>query len=297
MKHFQLSLLLIYFYSVSAAESHHFNFRSGDLQNWSGLSEGDINIHVFHLWEAQTTLLRSVDESALTAVTESHVLWGLTPNDNITPGGGVKRYIVENAPDSFDAPGEWYLDRKRGILILWPPEVPRSSQVVLSVNATAVLNCVEASNLEFRGLGVENASACGIRIEKGENCRVVACEIRNVGTHGIAVKGDRHQIVGCDIHHTGDKAIAMDSGNRYTLAWGDSLIDNCHLHHTNRVVRAGSQAVSFLGVGNRLSHNVIHDTGYIAIRFGGNEHVLEHNRLFRTNVESAEGGVFYTGRD
>ncbi|MBT7844168.1 MAG: right-handed parallel beta-helix repeat-containing protein [Lentisphaerae bacterium] len=211
--------------------------------------------------------------------------------------GGAKRYSAMHVLEELDTPGEWYLDRKRGVLLLWPPRERNSSEVVLSLNSTAVIHCVEASHLEFRGLGVECSASCGIRIEKGANCRVVACEVRNVGAHGIHVKGDRHQVVGCDIHHTGDKAIAMDCGNRYTLARGDSLIDNCHLHHTNRVVRAGSQAVSFLGVGNRFSHNVIHDTGYIAIRFGGNEHVMEFNRLFRTNVESAEGGVFYTGRD
>ena len=211
--------------------------------------------------------------------------------------GGANRYSAIHLLEELDHPGEWYLDRARGILYVWPPESPRTAQVVLSVNATAVLRCIDASHLEFRGFGIECAAGCGIRIEKGRDCRVVACEIRNVGTHGIQVDGDGHRIVGCDIHHTGDKAIAMTSGNRYTLTRGDSLIDNCHLHHTNRIVRAGSQAVSLDGVGNRFSHNVIHDTGYIAVRFAGNEHVLEYNRLFRTNVESAEGGVFYTGRD
>lgn len=211
--------------------------------------------------------------------------------------GGASRYCAMHVLEELDRPGEWYLERERGLLFLWPPESPRSSQVVLSVNATAVLQCVGASYLEFRGLGIESSAGCGIRIEKGSDCRVVACEIRNVGTHGISVTGDRHEVLGCDIHHTGDKAIAMDSGDRYTLTRGDSLIDNCHLHHTNRIVRAGSQAVSLLGVGNRFSHNRVHDTGYIAVRFAGNDHIMEYNRLFRTNVESAEGGIFYTGRD
>ena len=211
--------------------------------------------------------------------------------------GGASRYCAMPVLEELDAPGEWTLDRDRGLLFLWPPESPRTPQVVLSVNSTALLHGVNASHLEFRGLGIEGSAACGIRLDKGSDCRVVACEVRNVGTHGIAVTGDRHQILGCDVHHTGDKAIAMDSGDRNTLTRGESVLDNCHLHHTNRVVRAGSQAVSLTGVGNRFSHNLIHDTGYIAIRFAGNDHVLEYNRLFRTNVEATEGGVFYTGRD
>ncbi|MBN2452463.1 MAG: right-handed parallel beta-helix repeat-containing protein [Lentisphaeria bacterium] len=211
--------------------------------------------------------------------------------------GGASRYCALHVLEELDTPGEWYLDRGRGILLLWPPEQAAADELVLSVNPAAVLHCVETSHLTFRGLGIECAAGCGVRVEKGTGCLLVGCEIRNVGVHGVAVTGSGNAVVGCDIHHTGDKAVEMDSGDRATLTPGASLIDNCHLHHTNRVVRAGSQAVSLLGVGNRFSHNLIHDTGYIAVRFAGNDHVLEYNRLFRTNVESAEGGVFYTGRD
>lgn len=211
--------------------------------------------------------------------------------------GGASRYCAMHVLEELDAPGEWYLDRQRDVLFLWPPDSSQTSDVVISVNPTAVLHCIEADHIEFRGLGIECSAGSGIRIDDGTACRVVGCEVRNVGVHGIAATGDHIEVVGCDIHDTGDKAVDLDSGDRYTLTRGESVIDNCHMHHTNRIVRAGSQAVSLLGVGNRLSHNLIHDTGYIAVRFAGNDHVLEHNRLFRTNVESAEGGVFYTGRD
>ena len=211
--------------------------------------------------------------------------------------GGANRYCAMHVLEELDTPGEWYLDRERGIVFLWPPENASTAQVVLSVNPTGVLHCTKTSFIEFRNLGIECSAGCGICLDKAADCRIVGCEVRNVGTHGIAITGDRNQVIGCDIYHTGDKAIAMDSGDRATLTPGESLIDNCHLHHTNRIVRAGSQAVSLSGVGNRFSHNLIHDTGYIAIRFAGNDHVMQYNRLFRTNVESAEGGVFYTGRD
>ncbi len=211
--------------------------------------------------------------------------------------GGASRYCALQVLEELDSPGEWYVDRQRGILFLWPPKSPAVSRVVLSVNPTAVLHCNGTSYVEFHHLGIECAAGCGIRIDQGTACRLVGCEIRNVAAYGIDLSGDRNQVVGCDIHHTGDRAVSLQSGDRSALTPGESSIDNCHLHHTNRVVRAGSQAVSLRGVGNRLSHNVIHDTGYIAVHFSGNDHVMEYNRLFRTNVESAEGGVFYTGRD
>jgi len=209
--------------------------------------------------------------------------------------GGASRYCAMHVLEELDVPGEWYLDRTRGLLLVWPPD--GDQPLTLSYNPTAVIHADGVSNVEFRGLGIEGSAGCGILTAGGADVRIVGCEVRNVGTHGIDATGDRQAIVGCDIHDTGDKAIVLRSGDRYTLTRGESLIDNCWLHHTNRVVRAGSQTVALDGVGNRMSHNVIHDTGYIAIRFAGNDHLLEYNHLFRTNVESAEGGVFYTGRD
>jgi len=211
--------------------------------------------------------------------------------------GGANRYFAVNLLDELDDAGEWFLDRDGGTLYLIPPAGLQGDHVTSSVNSEAVIRCVRTQHVEFHGLGIECSARDGIRIEGGSDCRVVGCEIRNVAFTGIAVTGDRHQIQGCDIHHTGNVGISVKSGDRRRLIRGDSVVDNCHIHHTNRIVRAGSRAVSMDGVGIRVSHNLIHDVGYIAVGFLGNDHVMEFNRLFRTNDESSEGGVFYTGRD
>jgi len=211
--------------------------------------------------------------------------------------GGANRYFAVNLLDELDAPGEWFLDRDGGTLYLIPPARLQDDHVTLSVNSEAVIRCAGTQHVEFHGFGIECSARDGVRIEGGSDCRVVGCEIRNVAFTGVAASGDRHQIVGCDIHDTGNIGVSVKSGDRRQLTRGDSVVDNCHIHHTNRIVRAGSKAVSFDGVGIRVSHNLIHDVGYIAVGFLGNDHVMEFNRLFRTNDESSEGGVFYTGRD
>jgi hypothetical protein len=209
--------------------------------------------------------------------------------------GGACRYFAVNLLEELDAPGEWYLDRTRSLLYLWPPA--DAKRLVLSVNPTAVIDGEKVQHVEFRGLGVECSARDGIRLAKSNFCRVIACEVRNVAFNGIVTEGSQNLISGCDIHDTGDAGVSVFTGDRYTLTAGGSVVDNCHIHHTNRISRAGSKALEFRGVGGRISHNLIHDTGYIAIRFHGNDHVLEYNHLFRTNVESTEGGVFYIGRD
>ena len=212
-------------------------------------------------------------------------------------GGGAKRYFAVNLLEELDAPGEWFLDRKTRTLFLIPPTELQGDHVTLSVNPDAVIRCEGTKHVTFRGFGIECSARDGVRFEGGADCSLVSCDIRNVAFTGVVVRGDRHRIVGCNIHHTGNVGISMNSGDRFHLVSGDSVIDNCHIHHTNRIIRAGSRAVSIDGVGIRVSHNLIHDVGYIAIGFSGNDHLMEYNRLFRTNDESSEGGVFYTGRD
>lgn len=209
--------------------------------------------------------------------------------------GGARHFFAVNLLEELDTPGEWYLDRGRGLLYLWPP--PHFERLVLSVNPTAVIEGNGVEHVHFRDLGIECSARDGIRLTRSHHCRIVACEVRNVAFDGIVVSGNHNLIAGCDIHHTGNRALTVETGDRFALEPGGTVVENCHIHHTNRIVRAGDQAVHLAGVGGRIAHNLIHDCGYIAIRFSGNEHLMEYNRLFRTNTETAEGGVFYTGRD
>ncbi len=269
-----------------------FKYRGGRPERWDTTA----GVWLYGYWRrgfrAEFIRIKAVDREAKTIrLAARNTLGGLQD------GGGC-RYFAVNLLEELDAPGEWFLDRGTRNLYLMPPKELRSDQVVLSVNPEAVILCRGARHIEFRGLGIECSARDGIRIEGGSDCSVVGCEVRNVAFTGVAITaGDRHRVVGCDVHDTGNTGVAVRSGDRYKLVPGNAVVDNCHIHHTNRVVRAGSRAVSIRGVGVRFSHNLIHDCGYIAVAFQGNDHVMEFNHLFRTNTEAVEGGVFYTGRD
>jgi hypothetical protein len=56
-------------------------------------------------------------------------------------------------------------------------------------------------------------------------------------------------------------------------------------------------AISVEGVGNRVTHNLIHDAPHMAIFFGGNDHVIEFNEIHDVCLESNDAGAIYAGRD
>ena len=51
------------------------------------------------------------------------------------------------------------------------------------------------------------------------------------------------------------------------------------------------------GVGQRASHNLIHDHPHCAILFNGNDHLVEFNEIHHIALETGDVGAIYTGRD
>ncbi|MCD6359801.1 MAG: right-handed parallel beta-helix repeat-containing protein, partial [Armatimonadetes bacterium] len=72
---------------------------------------------------------------------------------------------------------------------------------------------------------------------------------------------------------------------------------NNHIHHWGRWSRMYKSAVNVRGVGNRVSHNLLHDAPHTAIFFAGNEHIIELNEIHSVCYESNDAGAIYNGRD
>ena len=51
------------------------------------------------------------------------------------------------------------------------------------------------------------------------------------------------------------------------------------------------------GVGNRVTHNLIHDAPHNAIQLSGNDHFIEFNEIHDVCQETGDVGAFYMGRD
>jgi hypothetical protein len=109
--------------------------------------------------------------------------------------------------------------------------------------------------------------------------------------------GDHNGVFGCDIYEIGNGGISISGGNREKLQPAGHYADNNHIHRYGRWNRMYQSAISMSGVGNRASHNLIHDAPHIAISFGGNDHIMEYNEIHNVCYESNDAGAIYAGRD
>jgi len=85
-----------------------FAFRPGDIRE--GPAWRDAEIITYHSWECSWQTIRRID------LARGEVHFNTPCRYPIGFFGKACRYRIENVPAAFDAPGEWYLDRRTGVL-------------------------------------------------------------------------------------------------------------------------------------------------------------------------------------
>ncbi len=209
-----------------------------------------------------------------------------------------KRYYAFNILEELDEPGEWYLDRKAGVLYFWPPAPLKGADTVISMLEEPLVTLDGAANVTLRGLTFEFTRGDAVDVRGGVGNQVVDCTIRNIGNVGIKIEsGERHSVLRCDISQTGDNAIVLAGGDRPTLAAAGNSVESCNIHQFGRWVRTYTPGVLISGVGNQILHNRIHDAPHCAILLNGNEHHIEFNEIDHVALETHDVGAFYLGRN
>ena len=208
---------------------------------------------------------------------------------------GGKRFFAYNLLDELDAPGEWYLDRKKGVLYLRPPRPLVECDLAISMLKGYMVSMRDAAHVTIRGLGMECSRQNAVAIEGGRHNRIVGCEIRNVGGNAVDVMGGTdHGVIGCDIHDTGARGITLQGGDRQTLEPCNHVALNNHIHHTSQMWRTHAGSITLQGVGCRAAHNLIHHEPHTAIWYWGNDHLIEYNEIYWVLTETNESGAMYT---
>jgi len=203
-----------------------FRYRPGDIDgNWANL--GDVEVVVLQHWMEARLPVAKVDEATHTITFRGSSWRPLTWSTG---------YLVENVGEALDEPGEWYLDRRTGVLTYWP--MPGEDLTKAEVIAPAVEQLVRLEGnvgegrlveyVTFRGLTFCHTTAplpekghahsqaeapvpAAVYAEGARHCRFEGNEIAHVGQWGIELSRgcqDNH-IVGNRIHDVGAGGIKI----------------------------------------------------------------------------------------
>lgn len=265
-----------------------FQFEEERLTTWE--KEKDIWVHGYWFWDwaEEKHRVASIDAASKT-------LKVVPPYHSYGYRIGQWFYGF-NLLCEIDHPGEYYIDRQRGILYFYPPsEVTKGAMVVTTL--PTLVSMKEVSYGTFRGFTLEYARQTALHMVGGRKNLIAACTIANVSGGGISISGTEQTVFGCHLYHLGKSGITISGGDRKTLTPGNSLAMNNEIHDYALRQRVYAPGITLQGVGNRAAHNKIYNAPHMGMGFGGNDHVIEFNEIANVCFESNDAGAIYTGRN
>ncbi len=265
-----------------------FTCKQENFREWSRPEEMDVFVFPRYNWWNNICRVKSINRETRLISLANHASYAIRPGD---------RYYFRNALEELDVPGEWYLDKQTWTLYFWPP-ASMEGRVVCAPTMRTILEMRNAGDVTFRGMTFECCEGTAVSLNNTTNCLVAGCTVRNVGDYngsGVSINGGtKNSVVGCDIFETGSNGISIGGGDRKTLTSAENFADNNYIHHVGVFYKQGV-GVSLHGVGNRASHNLIHDGPRMGIMFSGNNLVIEYNHIRHMNLETSDTGAVYTG--
>ena len=284
-------------------------YRGADIKpEWAGT---DAEVITLLAWADTRMPIVSVDPAARVAT--------LASDPRKSNREADARYYIENTPDSLDTPGEWYLDRKTGVVSYRP--VGGEDLTKEEVVAPALTRLVSLEGrpekgelvrrVVFRGIHFAHAdwsmgprgyadmqasvmtAQTAFEAVGAEECAIERCAFRQIGGYAVwfGRGSKKNRIAGNEIADAGGGGVkigeTVQRPNDAERNWEHVVSDN-HIHDIGLVFPPAVGVWVGQSSRNVIAHNHIHDLYYTAISVGwtwgygpnqSNGNIIEYNHL------------------
>lgn len=275
-------------HGIKGDKTGKFNYDDLHIDRWKDEKDAWVHGYWFWDWAEQRHKILNLD-------TGKNIIEVASPYHHYGYREGQWFYGF-NLLSEIDEPGEYYVDREKGILYFYPPSDIKKGNAYVSLSGN-ILNINKVSYLTIQGIVLEGCRETAVKIQDCNNITIRACTIRNVSDWAVTIDGGNNNgVKDCDIYNAGGGGIRIDAGDRKTLVPAKCFAENNYIHHIARLKRVYNPGISLYGVGNCATHNLIAHVPHMAIYFNGNDHLMEFNEIHDVCYESNDAGAVYAGR-
>lgn len=280
--------------SAEKGSKRQFIYQKGDVHEWSNLQNAEVFIYPGSNWGGRIQNVQTIDRN-------NQVI--ILSQDATNEIKAVNRYFFQNLIEELDSPGEWYFDRQGKILYYWPVGDVVSGTVTIPVlksileiksNKPGNKNDGMPSYICFEGFTLKGCEGSAIVINGSKGTIIARNTISLAGGNGIDIlNGFENAAVGNDIYDVGGTGITISAGDRKTLTPANNRAENNYIHDTGIFEKGGASGILCRGVGNVVSHNLIHSMPRVGIWLDGNDNLIEYNHIHHVNQETQDSGMIY----
>ena len=272
-----------------------FRYEDSAFERWNAAT----GVYLFGFWcydwASDTLRVARIDREKKTVTMEGVHTYGLGKAGKWQQA--KVRYFAYNLLEELDAPGEWYVDRAARTLYFYPTEAGLAD-VTLSLAKAPLLRLTDVSDVAVKGLGFRYSTGLAVEARGCRRLRLDGLDVAWLSQDGVRLTGGADCVVeNCRIAQIGSAGLYVWGGDRKTLAKCNHVVRANDIGFCGRLARISGPCLRFDGCGIVVERNYLHDTPYLTVGYGGNEHLIQYNEIECSMLEAGDGGGMYTGRD
>lgn len=270
---------------VVEGSKHQFRYSIGDIPAWPDKQHVEILIHPGNNWTNNILPVLGIERNTRTITLSQKA------SHEIKPGN---RYFFQNLLEELDSPGEWFFDQQKKVLYYWPANIELLNNITIPILKSILKINSSSTYINFEGFRLDGCEGSSIILNGAKNILVARNTISNAGGNGIEIHGGaENAAIGNDIFEVGGTGIIVSGGDSKALEPANNRAENNYIHNTGVFSKGGASGILCKGVGNTISHNLIHSIPRIGIWFDGNDHLIEFNHIHHVNQETQDSGMIY----